>query len=231
MTALNGSRWTAHRPPGVRRPPGLRRSPVASPRNGARSSHMSEPLATASKSSHTSRPERSHSPSGCATSSRTTPVSRPAARAAAGGVSSTFSANSRCRSRSRPPERSTPCGWNWPSAPRFSSVAGEKGSGVSHRMRCASPGSRTSAYARPRTVSGSGVACVVHERPAVPVGPRGETTCPSRARGRRRGGLLSRSMPVRICGPCQRGPRDVEDVRVFRAGAPGHPADPLREGW
>ncbi|MFB9075419.1 hypothetical protein ACFFX0_31355 [Citricoccus parietis] len=72
------------------------------------------------------------------------------------GVSRTCSLNGRRESRCCGVETRAPAGSKWFSAPRFSSVAGEKGVGLSLSTRCTSAGSSSSAIRRPGIRSWTG---------------------------------------------------------------------------
>ena len=71
-------------------------------------------------------------------------------------VSSTASLTRRRSARTAPWDTSTPCGWKWARAPRFSRLATAKGSGDSVSTRCTSSGDSTSAIERPGTRSRRG---------------------------------------------------------------------------
>ncbi|SLH62459.1 Uncharacterised protein [Mycobacteroides abscessus subsp. abscessus] len=94
----------------------------------------------------------------CAASSAMIAAKGSASRCSGASVSRTASFTARRCSRTTPLDSSTPCGWNWRSAARFSRLAGWNGVGASASTRPTSPGSSRTTMRRPGTTNSTGPA-------------------------------------------------------------------------
>ena len=107
--------------------------------------------------SQSSRPDASTVATSARVSRSTAATNASPSRCTGSDMSSTASLYGRRTSRSGSGEISTPSGWKWASAPRFSQDAGVKGSGDPARMRSTCSGRVASTSRRPprRTTSGA----------------------------------------------------------------------------